>query len=161
MEEKGDLLSGLAARFPAGVVETSGTGNDAVAVVRAGALLEIAADLKGGPHDFAVLLDLTCVDFPGGPERFEMVYHFLSQREGRRLRLKCRLPADAPAVASLTPLWRNADWLEREVYDMFGVVFEGHPDLRRLFMNEEFEGYPLRKDYPLRKRQPMIPMRNP
>jgi NADH-quinone oxidoreductase subunit C len=161
MEEKSDLLSELAARFPADVLETSAPDGDPVAVVRPGALLDIAAALKSGPRDFAMLLDLTCVDFPGRPERFEMIYHLFSLRTKGRLRIKCRLPATEPSVPSLTPLWKNADWLEREVFDMFGVAFEGHPDLRRLFMNEEFEGHPLRKDYPLRKRQPMIPMRNP
>jgi NADH-quinone oxidoreductase subunit C len=160
MEEKSDLLTELAARFRGVVVETSTPTEERILVIRPESLLEVASELKNGPGDFAMLLDVTCVDYPGRDERFEMVYHFFSLSSKRRVRLKLRLPAGA-AAPSLTPLWKNADWLEREVYDMFGVAFSGHPDLRRLFMNEEFEGHPLRKDYPLRKRQPIIPMRTP
>jgi NADH-quinone oxidoreductase subunit C len=83
-----------------------------------------------------------------------MVYHLYSLDAGRRIRVKVRLPADAPLMDSLAGLWRNANWLEREVYDMFGVVFRGHPDLKRILMYDGFEGFPLRKDYPLRRRQP-------
>jgi NADH-quinone oxidoreductase subunit C len=106
-----------------------------------------------------MLLDLTCVDYPERAERFEMVYHLFSFTQNRRLRIKARLPEKQPAIDSLTSLWSNANWLEREVYDMFGVHFHGHPDLRRIFMYDSFEGFPLRKDYPLRKRQPLIPLR--
>ena len=106
-----------------------------------------------------MLLDLTCVDFMGDEMRFEMVYHLFSITNNNRLRIKIRLPEKDPAIDSLTPLWKNANWLEREVYDMFGIHFTGHPYLKRLFMYDGFEGHPLRKDYPLRKRQPIIPMR--
>jgi NADH-quinone oxidoreductase subunit C len=88
-----------------------------------------------------------------------MVYHVFALAAKRRLRIKLSLPDDRPSVDSLAPVWKNANWLEREVYDMFGIRFEGHPDLRRLFMYDGFEGHPLRKDYPLRKRQPLIPLR--
>jgi NADH-quinone oxidoreductase subunit C len=106
-----------------------------------------------------MLLDLTCVDYQGRASRFEMVYHVFALAAQKRLRIKLSLPGDHPAVDSLTSVWKNANWLEREVYDMFGIRFEGHPDLRRLFMYDGFEGHPLRKDYPLRKRQPLIPLR--
>jgi NADH:ubiquinone oxidoreductase subunit C len=85
-----------------------------------------------------------------------MVYHLFSLSRNRRLRIKTGVSESDLRVASLTPLWKNADWLEREVYDMFGVHFEGHPYLRRLFMCDGFEGHALRKDYPLRRRQPII-----
>ena len=88
-----------------------------------------------------------------------MVYHFLSLDTNARIRIKAGLPAENPEIASLTGMWKNASWLEREVFDMFGVRFAGHPDLRRLLLYEGFEGHPLRKDYPLRKRQPRIPLR--
>ena len=88
--------------------------------------------------------------------RFEVVYHFYSTHYHHRLRLRVPLTAADPSVASLTGLWRSADWFEREAWDMFGVVFTGHPNLKRLLMYPEFQGHPLRKDYPVRKRQPLI-----
>lgn len=106
-----------------------------------------------------MLLDLTCVDYPDRQLRFEMVYHFFSLSRKRRLRIKTGLDESDLRIASLTSLWKNANWLEREVYDLFGVHFEGHPDLRRIFMYDGFEGHPLRKDYPLRRRQPLIPLK--
>lgn len=99
--------------------------------------------------------------WPGPPAgaRFTVVYHFFSTLGKHRLRLVVPLggAADAaPEIDSLTPLWRAADWLEREAWDMFGIRFRGHPDLRRLLMYDGFEGHPLRKDYPVNKRQPLI-----
>ena len=92
-----------------------------------------------------------------GPEsRFEVVYHFYSLSKNHRLRLKVPVTADDPAVSSLTGLWKTADWFEREVWDMFGIRFDGHPHLTRILMYEPFEGHPLRKDYPVNKRQPLI-----
>jgi NADH-quinone oxidoreductase subunit C len=117
--------------------------------------------LRAAPHDFTMLLDLTVVDFPDRAARFEIVYHLLSISRNRRIRIKLSVGEANPAVASLTPIWKNADWLEREAYDMFGVTFEGHPYLRRLFMYDGFEGHPLRKDYGLRHRQPRLPLRKP
>lgn len=157
--EKEDILTVLRTAFPADVLETSAPFGDPVALVRPASLLEIMTFLKAGPRGFTMLLDLTCVDYPDRPERFEMVYHVFALEGCRRLRLKASLPAADPSIASLSGLWKNADWLEREVYDMFGVRFEGHPNLQRLFMYDGFEGHPLRKDYPLRRRQPRLPMR--
>ncbi|MCI0534690.1 MAG: NADH-quinone oxidoreductase subunit C, partial [Verrucomicrobiales bacterium] len=88
--------------------------------------------------------------------RFDVVYHFLSSALNHRLRVKVPLTAADPVVDSLADLWRVANWFEREVWDMFGIQFKGHPDLRRILMYEEFKGHPLRKDYPARKRQPLI-----
>jgi NADH-quinone oxidoreductase subunit C len=131
-----------------------------VAVVDKGALLPVITFLKDGPGEFTMLLDLTCVDYQGREPRFEMVYHLFSLSRNRRLRVKTGVSESDLRVASLTSLWKNADWLEREVYDMFGVSFEGHPYLRRLFMYDGFEGHPLRKDYPLRRRQPIIRLKD-
>jgi len=98
--------------------------------------------------------------WPGPPDsaRFVVVYHFFSTAHKHRLRLVVPLEKDATSseVDSLTPLWPAADWLEREVWDMFGIEFRGHPGLKRILMYEEFEGHPLRKDYPVKKRQPLI-----
>ena len=88
--------------------------------------------------------------------RFEIVYHFYSSRLNHRLRLKVPLPAGDSTVDSLTSLWHAANWFEREVWDLFGVTFIGHPNLKRIMMYESFVGHPLRKDYPVNKRQPLI-----
>ena len=88
--------------------------------------------------------------------RFDLVYHFYSSVFSRRLRLKVPLTSADPEAPSLTALWPGANWFEREVWDMFGITFTGHPNLRRLLLYEEFKGHPLRKDYPVRKRQPLI-----
>jgi len=146
--------AGLARLFP-GAVEPlpAGAGEEAVAVA-VPALLAVMAALRAAPFGFAMLLDLTCVDERPLGRGFTMVYHVTSLAANRRLRVKAALPAEGPSIASLSGLWKNADWLEREVYDMFGVVFLGHPDLRRILMSDDFEGHPLRKDYPWRRRQP-------
>ena len=96
--------------------------------------------------------------WPGPPaqSRFALVYHFYSMTHKHRLRLVVPLEETDAAADSLTSLWPGADWLEREVWDMFGIDFRGHSDLRRILMYEEFEGHPLRKDYPVNKRQPLI-----
>jgi NADH-quinone oxidoreductase subunit C len=88
--------------------------------------------------------------------RFDVVYHFFSSTHHHRMRVKVPLTAADPALDSLTPLWASANWFEREVWDMFGIRFTGHPDLRRILLYESFQGHPLRKDYPVRKRQPLI-----
>lgn len=93
---------------------------------------------------------------PPGPERFVVVYHFFSLPLKHRLRLEVPVQEADPEVDSLTPLWAGANWLEREVWDMFGIRFRGHPSLKRILMYEEFVGHPLRKDYPVNKRQPLI-----
>ncbi len=158
MAKKTDLEA-LKQKFPNRVVEISAPLGEETLVIRKEALLEIVSTLRKPPFDFQMLLDLTCVDHPGRSARFEMVYHLFSLASNRRLRIKLSLPEQTAIVDSLVGFWKNANWLEREVFDMFGIRFEGHPDLRRLFMNEAFEGHPLRKDYPLRKRQPLIPLR--
>ncbi len=96
--------------------------------------------------------------WPGPPaeSRFAVVYHFYSTAQKHRLRLVVPVEEADAEVDSLTSLWPGADWLEREVWDMFGIKFRGHPNLKRILMYEEFEGHPLRKDYPVNKRQPLI-----
>jgi NADH-quinone oxidoreductase subunit C len=102
--------------------------------------------------EFGLLSDVSAVDrFPMEP-RFELNYHLVSIRLRHALRLRVRLhggPAPAPEAPSVTPVWPTADWHEREIFDLFGVRFEGHPDLRRILLPEDWEGYPLRKDYPV------------
>ena len=158
MEEK-DLLTGLRTALADRVLGAASPFGDDTLVIRPAALREVMDVLRAGPYDFTMLLDLTVVDFPDRAERFEVVYHLLSISRNRRIRVKLSVGEANPAVASLTPVWKNADWLEREAYDMFGVTFDGHPYLRRLFMYDGFEGHPLRKDYGLRHRQPRLPLR--
>jgi NADH-quinone oxidoreductase subunit C len=160
MEEK-NILTGLREALADRVLDASSPFGDDTIVIRPAALREVMDVLRAGPYDFTMLLDLTVVDFPDRAERFEIVYHLLSIPRNRRIRIKLSVGEANPAVASLTPIWKNADWLEREAFDMFGVTFEGHPYLRRLFMYDGFEGHPLRKDYGLRHRQPRLPLRKP
>lgn len=97
---------------------------------------------------FTTLVDICGVDFPSRPERFEVVYHLLSMTRNLRVRVKLSVGEDVP-VPSACAVWPGADWFEREAFDMYGILFEGHPDLRRLLTDYGFVGYPLRKDFPL------------
>ncbi|HXM96019.1 MAG TPA: NADH-quinone oxidoreductase subunit C [Candidatus Dormibacteraeota bacterium] len=98
---------------------------------------------------YNLLTDATCVDrFPQEP-RFELNYHLVSIPRREKIRLKVRLSGDDAVVDSLVPLWPGANWLEREIFDLFGIRFSGHPDLRRILLPEDWEGYPLRRDYPV------------
>lgn len=100
-------------------------------------------------QQFVRLSTVTGVDrYPSEP-RFEVVYHLHSLERNERLRVKCRLPGDRPVIESVTSVWRSANWFERETFDLFGIQFQNHPDLRRIMMPEDWEGHPLRKDYPV------------
>jgi NADH-quinone oxidoreductase subunit C len=113
-------------------------------------LLRVADFLRTDPElQFSFLSDISPVDrFPLDP-RFEVNYHLMSMKLPDRVRLKILLPGDNPVAPSVTSVWRGANWHEREAFDLFGIQFSGHPDLRRLLMPDEWEGYPLRKDYPV------------
>lgn len=106
--------------------------------------------------DFNYLSDLCGVDKSrlDGSDTFEVVYHLYSLNKNHRVRLKVEIPASDPSIDTVTNVWKSADWHERETYDMFGIIFNGHPNLERILTPEGFEGYPLRKDYPLKGRQP-------
>lgn len=156
------ILDRLHERFGAAVLETHDQRGEHTAVVTPEAIVDVLrycrdeADLA-----FDVLMDLTAVDYlafrgrEDGP-RFEVVYHLTSIGHNHRLRLKVQVAEDEPVVPTAVELWPIANWLEREVWDMFGIRFAGHPDPRRLLMYEEFVGHPLRKDYPIDRRQPLI-----
>ncbi len=148
------LIEAIEARFPGETGEASFDGDDVALTVRRGYLAALARFLMGPPHSYGMLLDLTCVDRRATAGVFEMIYHLNRLERPGRVRLRVRLEAADASVDSLAGLWKNADWLEREVFDMFGVVFNGHPNLKRILMYEGFEGFPLRRDYPLRRRQP-------
>ena len=133
------------AAFPAATL-TEHVGEWTLTIAR-GALIDVATRLR---DDFAFeqLIDIAGVDYPERPERFEVNYLFLSLTANRRIRVKLFADDVAP-VASLTGLWTVADWWEREVYDLYGVLFSGHPDLRRILTDYGFSGHPFRKDFPL------------
>lgn len=137
------------------VIETFTFRGEETLVVPREHLFEVLRFLKE-QNSFEMLIDLTAVDYLGRKEpRFEAVYHLLSLTQNRRLRVKTPVPESDPVVPSVVPLWKAANWLEREVYDLFGIRFEGHPDLKRILLWEGFEGHPLRKDYPLRTEPPL------
>lgn len=111
---------------------------------------------------FNMLLSVTAVDWMDNrDDRFEVVYHLLSLKNYGRLRVKVNLPEHKPEIDSVAGLWQSANFMEREAWDMLGIVFKGHPDLRRILMYEEFKGHPLRKDYPVQAKQPRVAMRSP
>ena len=117
-------------------------------------LPEVARALRDRPElGFDLLAELTAADYWPSEPRFELVYILVSIANRTRLRLKVRLDAHDPHVATVTGVWPAANWLEREVWDLFGIAFDGHPDPRRLLMPEDWDGYPLRKDYPVQIRQ--------
>ena len=153
----------LQERFPDAVISVHAERGDETAVIKRENLLEIARFLKDN-SDFAmnVLIDLTAVDglWMEASPRFEVVYHFYSVVKNHRLRLKVPVSESDLSVVTLSGLWPIANWFEREVWDMFGIKFEGHPNLKRILMYEEFVGHPLRKDYPISKRQPLIGPKN-
>ena len=158
-----ELQEKLKQRFPGGVVDTHAHHGDETAVVMRESLLEIALFIKTDPaFQMNVLMDETAVDGLGmnWKPRFEVVYHFYSMPLNHRLRVKVRVEEKDLVVPSLVEFWPAANWFEREIWDMFGIRFEGHPNLKRILMYEEFAGHPLRKDYPINKRQPLIGPRN-
>lgn len=143
--------------FPEGVLATHLFRGDATAIVDRGVLLDVCRLLRDDPElAFDLLVDVTAVDFIGRRPRFEVVYHLYSIGKNHRVRLKVPLEEGDPTVPSICELWKGANWLERETWDLYGIRFENHPDLRRIYLYEEFEGHPLRKDYPKEKRQPLI-----
>lgn len=147
-------VEALRAAFPDAVVrDLVQSGDQQVVYIDPGRNAEVLDWLRTDPGErFNLLVDVTAVDYGDG-RPLEVVYQLWSTPHRRALRVKCELPLSHLAIASVTALWSAADWLEREVYDLFGIEFEGHPDLRRILMPENYaEGHPLRKDFPLRGR---------
>jgi NADH-quinone oxidoreductase subunit C len=135
---------------PAAVQDVKFDREEMTIYVERGAIREACAVLKEDPAcPFNFLSDVTCVDWLPSEPRFEVIYHLLSIPKKERVRLKVRLESASPVVESVTSIWPGANYFEREVYDLFGVRFTGHPYLRRILMPEEWEGHPLRKDYPV------------
>jgi NADH-quinone oxidoreductase subunit C len=135
-------------RFPSALQDVVEWRGELTLVVDPASVLEVAHFLKDDPAlDFDYFLYNTAVDWPARDERFDVVWEVRSLRNKTRVRLKCRVGMPDPHVASLVPVWRAANWYERETWDLLGIRFDGHPDLRRILMPDSWEGHPLRKDY--------------
>ncbi|NUO08226.1 MAG: NADH-quinone oxidoreductase subunit C [Candidatus Brocadia sp.] len=141
--------------FPQAIAGSSIFRNELTLMVKKEHVRDIAQFLKENKElDFDFLSDLCGVDRVETDDVFEVVYHLYSIQKNHRVRLKVPIPSDEPHISTVTDVWKTADWHERETYDMFGIKFDGHPDLRKILTPEDFEGHPLRKDYPLDGRQP-------
>jgi NADH-quinone oxidoreductase subunit C len=175
------VLDALTAKFGGAILKTESAHTDEVAWVKRESLVEVMRFLRDDP---AMAMNMpcymTCIDYlgmerlepspvsplavpsvlvegpPAGTTRFEVVYEVRSLTHGHRVRVKVPLEEGDLKVPTVSGLWPAFNWLERECYDMYGVAFDGHPDLRRIYMYEEFIGYPLRKDYPKERRQPLV-----
>jgi NADH-quinone oxidoreductase subunit C len=138
-------------KFPESILRVSSFRGETTVELRADDILSVCRFLHDDPESpFDYLVDLCGVDdYPADP-RFQVVYHLGSLKTKLRLRLKIFLRGESPRVSSVVSVWKGANWLEREAYDMYGITFDGHPDLRRILLTPEWKGFPLRKDYPLR-----------
>lgn len=150
------MVESLDSHFPGSVLDTKEYRGESTILISKDKIKAICNHLKN-ELGFTFLADLTAVDYKGVKfPRYEMVYHVHrfgdDCEDNSRFRIKCELPENDTVIDSVTPVWRGADWLEREVYDMFGIKFTGHPDPRRILMPEEYTSYPLRKDFDVRDR---------
>jgi NADH-quinone oxidoreductase subunit C len=147
--EQNIAVQKLRAAMPQAIEEVSSFRDQVTVRVFKDNIVEVCTFLRDTPElEFDFLTDLTAVDYPQRPKRFDVVYHLYSMTRNHRLRVKAAV-AEEETIQSVTAVWKTANWDERECYDMFGVIFVGHPDLRRILLPEDWEGYPLRKDYPL------------
>ena len=149
-----EIVKKLRAENADWVMDSKDALGEVTVTVPAGSISEVCEFLKKG-HGFDMLADLCGAD--RGPEedpRFEVNYHLFSTEHHNRIRLKVLVTEDDPKVPTVSPVWRTANWHERETYDLVGVVFDGHPDLRRILLPSDFDGHALRKDYPLRGYEP-------
>jgi NADH-quinone oxidoreductase subunit C len=157
------VLDALKAKFADKILETSNFRGDETAVVTPESILDVVRFLRDDPKmAFNMLIDLTTVDWHKDEPRFEVVYHFYSLEQRHRVRIKTRIGTyeQEPELASITSLYNGANWLERESFDLYGIRFVGHPDLKRILTYDGFEGHALRKDYPINKRQPLVGPKN-
>jgi NADH-quinone oxidoreductase subunit C len=161
MPETSAQLDAITDKLGAKVIGVSQPQGDDVVLLEAAGLRDSIRALKDDPRlNFDFLSDITAVDYWKKKEpRFELVYHLVSLPRKARLRIRVPVTESDAAVDSLTPLWPGANFLEREVWDLFGIRFNGHPDLRRVLLYDEFQGHPLRKDYPVNQWQPRVPER--
>jgi NADH-quinone oxidoreductase subunit C len=149
-----ELVGKIRKKLPEAVLGTGRFRDENTLQIRPEDILAVCRFLRDEPGcAFDSLVDLCGADHLPREPRFEVVYHLRSLTTKDLLRLKVPLPGPAPRISSVFSVWKAADWMEREAFDMFGIAFEGHPDLRRILLTPEWEGYPLRKDYPLRGKE--------
>lgn len=158
-EAKPSVMQRLVGKHGDAVLGTHAFRGDETVIVRPEDLRAVLSFLRDDPEmAFNFLSDVTAVDYLTYPEpkptRFEVVYHLYSLRWGHRIRIKTPVAINQ-SVPTASDLWESADWAERETWEMYGIVFDGHPNLKRLLTHKDFVGHPLRKDYPIRKRQPL------
>ena len=153
-----NFIDKVKSRYANSIIDCHDFRGDQTITVKKGIELELFKFLRDDPDlDFKFLMDLTAVDYLNRKDaRFEIVYHLYSLNHNARLRIKIPVNEDDCALGSVSSIWKTANWYEREVWDLYGIKFNGHPDLRRILLYEEFKGHPLRKDYPINKRQPLI-----
>lgn len=153
-----DQIDKINSKYKGVILDTHNFRGDQTFTVQKNVLIELFKFLRDDPElDFKFLMDLTAVDYLNRKDnRFEVVYHFYSLKHNHRLRVKVPVSEDDCTIDSVSSLWKTANWYEREVWDLYGIKFNGHPDMRRILLYEEFKGHPLRKDYPINKRQPLI-----
>ena len=160
MSETSSQLASVQAVLGAKILQSMQAQGDDVVILDRTGLRESFRSLRD-QLSFDFLSDITAVDYwQKKAPRFEVVYQMVSLKNRSRLRLRVAAPENDPTVDSLTPLWRGANFLEREVWDLYGIRFTDHPDLRRILLYDEFEGHPLRKDYPVNLCQPRVPERH-
>lgn len=140
--------------LPDAVVSHAEAFGELTVVVERSKIFEVCRYVHDEPAlDFDFITDICSVDFPNETPRFEMIYQFYSIKQNHRIRLKARVPEADCTIDSVVAIWKGADFMEREVYDMMGIRFNNHPDLRRILMSDDYEeGYPLRKDFPVEGR---------
>lgn len=148
------IVDELKARLPDVAIEAVASVDFPTLRIPAEALVETCRVLRD-EHGFTFLAEVTAVDYWPSEPRFETVYHLVAIERRRRLRLKVRIPGSDPRVPTVSSIWPAAGFPEREVFDLFGITFEGHPDLRRILMPDDWEGFPLRKDYPVQVKVPV------
>ena len=150
-----DIVSSMYANI---IIDSHEFRGDQTITVKKGHELELFKFLRDDSAlDFNFLMDLTAVDYLNRKDdRFEIIYHLYSLKHNGRIRVKIPVSENDCSINSIWTLWKTANWYEREVWDLYGIKFDGHPDMRRILLYEEFKGHPLRKDYPVNKRQPLI-----
>ncbi len=150
----GKVINLFKEKFSEAIVDSHEQHGDETILVKKESLFEVLKFAKENENlKFDSMMDICGVDYLGQTPRFEVVYHLYSIALNHRIRIKVRVSEEDCVVPSVISLWKSADWFERETWEMFGVKFEGHPELKPLLLFEGFEGHPLRKDYPIEKRQ--------